>query len=67
MIKKTILSDKKIKDEILNLDLYMDFIKEIYMEHSNLKLELLEDILSHDNRWMNSTTALKYGLVDKIL
>ncbi len=56
-----------MKDEILNLDLYMDFIKEIYMEHSNLKLELLEDILSHDNRWMNSTTALKYGLVDKIL
>ena len=56
-----------MKDEISNLDIYMDFVKEIYMEHSNIQLDVLEDILSHDNRWMNSTTALKYGLVDKII
>jgi|TARA_B100000427_G_scaffold131407_1_gene109313 ATP-dependent protease ClpP protease subunit len=56
-----------MKDEILNLDTYMGFLKEIYLENSNIKPDLLEDILSHDNRWMNSSIALEYGLVDKII
>ena len=56
-----------MKDEFLNLNMYMGFIKEIYLENSNIKPYILEDILSHDNRWMNSSIALEYGLVDRII
>ena len=58
---------ESMKDEMSNLNTYMEFVKEIYLEHSKLNATSLEGILSHDNRWLNSSTTLKYGLVDKII
>tara|TARA_B100001996_G_scaffold281624_1_gene222038 strand:- start:2244 stop:2882 length:639 start_codon:yes stop_codon:yes gene_type:complete len=54
-------------DEMLNLNKMMEFLKDIYLEHSKLNREKLIDILSHDNRWMDAQLSLKYGLVDEII
>jgi ATP-dependent protease ClpP protease subunit len=44
----------------------MSIIRNIYLENSNLNNEILDELFNHDV-WMNSLTALKYGLIDKIL
>ena len=54
-------------DEMLNLNKMMEFLKTIYSEHSKLDEDKLIEILSHDNRWMDSQLSLKYGLVDEII
>ena len=54
-------------DEMLNLNKMMEFLKDIYLEHSKLNRDKLIDILSHDNRWMDAQLSLKYGLVDEII
>tara|TARA_B100000902_G_C27321365_1_gene924822 strand:+ start:367 stop:1005 length:639 start_codon:yes stop_codon:yes gene_type:complete len=54
-------------DEMLNLNKMMEFLKNIYLEHSKLNEEKLIEILSHDNRWMDSQLSFKYGLVDEII
>jgi len=56
-----------MKQEMDNMDIYMEFAREIYLKHTKLNNDLLSDILKYDNKWMNSTLSLEYGLVDKIL
>tara|TARA_B100001094_G_scaffold30888_3_gene25725 strand:+ start:3690 stop:4370 length:681 start_codon:yes stop_codon:yes gene_type:complete len=56
-----------MKQEMDNMDIYMEFAREIYLKHTKLNNNLLSDILKYDNKWMNSTLCLEYGLVDKIL
>tara|TARA_B100000614_G_scaffold74702_1_gene66725 strand:+ start:1650 stop:2330 length:681 start_codon:yes stop_codon:yes gene_type:complete len=56
-----------MKQEMDNMDIYMEFAREIYLKHTKLNNDLLSDILKYDNKWMNSTLCLEYGLVDKIL
>jgi ATP-dependent Clp protease protease subunit len=55
-----------IKDLNKNIDLFMNIIKEIYMENTNINEDILENLFYHDI-WMNSSLALEYGLVDEIL
>ena len=56
-----------MKQEMNNMDIYMEFARDIYLKHTKLNNDLLSDILKYDNKWMNSTLCLEYGLVDKIL
>ena len=61
------VKDSNMKQEMDNMDIYMEFAREIYLKHTKLNNDLLSDILKYDNKWMNSTLCLEYGLVDKIL
>ena len=56
----------ELKDEEQNIDMFMDMIINIYLEHTNINEDTLRNILNHD-WWLNSQQCLKYGLVDEIL
>ena len=56
-----------MKQEMDNMNIYMDFAKQIYLSHSKLNNESLSNILLFDNKWLNSSMCLEYGLVDEIL
>ena len=56
----------EMKDELSNLSLFMENLKEIYLEKSRLKEEELDSLLKSD-LWLPSEKALTYGLVDEIL
>jgi len=55
-----------VKDLNTNVDVFMEIIKNIYLENSNLNSEILDELFNHDI-WMNSNKALKYGLIDEII
>ena len=55
-----------VKDLNTNVDVFMSIIRNIYLENSNLNNEILDELFNHDI-WMNSLTALKYGLIDEII
>lgn len=55
-----------VKDLNMNVDLFMNIIKDIYLENTNMSEEDLEHFFYHDV-WINSKQALEYGLVDKII
>ena len=54
------------RDLHTNTELLMNIIKDIYLTNSNIDEKILEDMFLHDI-WMNSQTALEYGLIDQIL
>ena len=56
-----------MKQDMENFDIYMDFTKEIYTKNSKLNMTGLNDLLQYDNKWLNATECLEYGLVDDIL
>jgi len=56
-----------LRDDFENDNLLMSFMENIYLDNSNLNKLKLDEILSHQNKWMNSSICLEYGLVDKIL
>ena len=55
-----------IKDEVKNLDLFMDKIRLIYRKHTKVPQNEVDEILKHDLYW-DSQKCLDYGLVDKII
>lgn len=55
-----------VKDLNTNVDVFMNLVKKIYLENTNIDENILENLFYHDI-WMNSTLALEYGLVDEIL
>ena len=55
-----------VKDLNANVDTFMNIIKNIYLENTNMDEETLENFFYHD-LWMNSTQALDYGLIDEII
>ncbi len=55
-----------VRDLNDNVELYMDIIKNIYLENSNMTEEELEYYFIRD-KWMTAKQALHYGLIDKIL
>lgn len=57
---------KEIQDNYYNAETLMNIIKDIYLDYSKLSLDELNNLLDHDY-WLNSTTCLNYGLIDKIL
>lgn len=56
----------EIEDQYKNGAILMQLIKEIYIQHSNMDSEQLDNILSHDY-WLNSTQAKNLGLIDIIV
>lgn len=56
----------EIEDEIKNLKLYMDKLKKIYKENTNLEISKLDKMLKKDILW-SSKVCLKHGLVDEII
>lgn len=55
-----------VKDLNANVDTFMNIIKNIYLENTNIDEQTLENFFYHD-LWMNSTQALHYGLIDEII
>ena len=55
-----------VKDLNTNVDIFMNIVKNIYLENTNIDIQTLDDLFSHDI-WMNSTLALEYGLIDEII
>ena len=56
----------ELKDDISNLDFFMNNAKDIYFKNSNITEKSLEKLLS-DELWIDSEECLKYGLVDIIM
>ena len=54
-----------INDNKENADTFMELLKNIYLSSSKIDLDYLNYLLSHD-LWLNSSTCLKYNLVDKL-
>jgi ATP-dependent protease ClpP protease subunit len=44
----------------------METIKQIYRERSKMTEDQINELLKHD-LWLDSKTALEYGLVDEIV
>jgi len=57
---------EEFKDEIRNQELLMDTIKRSYKENSKMSDEQINELLKHD-LWLDSKTALEYGLVDEVI
>ena len=56
----------EIKDENENLDNLMNFIINQYITNTKLDKNILDNLLKRDI-WLDSSTCLQYGLIDKIL
>ena len=57
---------RKLKDDMENCELLMKKIKEIYKVHTKIPKRKMDEILKHD-LWWDSSTCLKYGLIDEII
>tara|TARA_B110000008_G_C16968642_1_gene563051 strand:- start:1982 stop:2692 length:711 start_codon:yes stop_codon:yes gene_type:complete len=55
-----------VRDVNENVNLFMDIIKNIYLENSNMTEEQLEKYFIRD-KWMSAKEALNYGLIDEII
>ena len=55
-----------LDDNMDNLNKFMDTIRDIYLKHTKISQEKLDEILNHD-LWLTSNECLKYGLIDEIL
>jgi ATP-dependent Clp endopeptidase proteolytic subunit ClpP len=55
-----------VKDLNDNVNLFMETIKNIYMENSNITEEQLEKFFLKD-KWISASEALSYGLIDEII
>lgn len=55
-----------IKDEVVNLTLFMNTIRNIYGEYTKVPKRELDKILKKDI-WWDSVTCKKYGLIDEII
>ena len=56
----------ELKDEEQNIDMLMDMIVEVYLEHTKIDKMTLNNLLKHD-WWLDSARCLKLGLVDEII
>ena len=55
-----------LEEELENLRSLMETIKSIYVEHTQITSEALDEILKHD-QWWDAKKCLAKGLVDKIV
>jgi ATP-dependent Clp protease, protease subunit len=53
-------------DNIENLQKFMETIRHLYLDKTDITMVQLEDMLEHD-LWMNAKECLEYGLVDEII
>lgn len=56
----------EIKDEMKNLNKFMDMMRAVYIEKTKLSEEKINEILEHDI-WFTAEEALNYGLIDEII
>ncbi len=56
----------ELQDEMVNLDLLMDSIRNIYKTYTKVPKKQLDEILKHD-LWWDAKKCLEYGLVDEII
>ena len=56
----------ELKNEVDNLSVFMNAVREIYMENTNIDRETLDSLLSTD-LWLDSETCLAHGLADELL
>ena len=63
--KDTDMTLLKTKDMNQNINLLTNIIKKIYLEHTKINEQLLNELLYH-NIWISSSDALNYGLIDEI-
>ena len=57
---------KELDDNMINLNLFLNKIKKIYLEYTKITPDKLDEILEHDI-WLDSKKCLKYGLIDEII
>ena len=55
-----------VKDLNYNVDLFMQIIKNIYLENTKISEEQLEKFFYRD-KWISANEALSYGLIDEII
>jgi len=55
-----------VKDLNSNVDLFMQIIKNIYLENTKISEEQLENFFYRD-KWISANEALSYGLIDEII
>ena len=56
----------QLNDQKINFDQFMDQLKALYKERSNVPVDKLDEILEHDIFW-DAETCLEYGLIDEII
>jgi ATP-dependent Clp endopeptidase proteolytic subunit ClpP len=56
---------EKIKEEVSNLDMFMEAIKEVYIKNTKISGEKISEILKKDI-YFNANKCLELGLVDEI-
>lgn len=56
----------EFEDHQSNLNNFMKMLEDVYMTHTKLPKSKLKEILKHD-LWLDSATALEYGMVDEIV
>lgn len=57
---------KELDDDMINLNTFMSMIKKIYLKHTNIAPNKLDEILEHD-LWLDSKKCLELGLIDEII
>jgi ATP-dependent protease ClpP protease subunit len=55
-----------MKDDMINSEMLMKKIKNIYRQHTKIPEEKLEEILNHD-LWWDAEQCLEYGMVDEVI
>tara|TARA_B110000114_G_C14720467_1_gene249056 strand:- start:56 stop:523 length:468 start_codon:yes stop_codon:yes gene_type:complete len=56
----------EMKDEIQNLDFFMENVEDVYIQNSNITKHELRQLLSNE-LWINSRECMRLGLVDEII
>tara|TARA_Y100000389_G_C17466258_1_gene525910 strand:- start:447 stop:1172 length:726 start_codon:yes stop_codon:yes gene_type:complete len=56
----------EMKDEITNLDFFMENAKDIYYKNSKISQTTLDNLLSNE-LWINAEQCLQLGLIDEII
>lgn len=57
---------QELDDDMKNMQQFMEKIKNIYLEKTELSLPRLDELLNHD-LWLDATTCKRVGLVDEII
>ena len=56
----------EFKDEMQNLDKFMQMIRGVYKKHTKVPMKKLDEILEHD-LWFDAEEAVELGIADEIL
>ena len=56
----------ELQDQMSNMNILMSMILDVYLKHTTMNPETLQELLQTD-LWLDSGTCLKYGLVDEII